>query len=66
MIRLVYKNINVYLQGRNIEQGLLVRRTVKAEVMLVRTNGGDAEPSGAVIGPQNVNNMMSHLFMTQY
>ena len=65
MIRLVYKNINVYLQGRNIEQGLLVRRTVKAEVMWVRTNGGDAEPSGAVIGPHNVNNMMSHLFMTQ-
>ena len=43
-----------------------VRWASKTEVMLVRTNGGDAEPSGHFIGPHKVNNMMSHLFMTQY
>ena len=43
-----------------------VRWASKTEVMLVRTNGGDAEPSGHFIGPHKGNNMMSHLFMTQY
>ena len=43
------------------KQGLVVRKTGKNEVIWVRTNSGDAEPYGALIG-QNVENMMSHHF----